>query len=97
MESELFKLAIAEIESKTPAYSDNIDKLSNFKKLALRLDLEPFQVWAVYFGKHIDAIYNAIARAPDCPLDLSEGFESRLVDAAAYLSLGYDLYMEAKK
>ena len=93
---KLFDLASDEIAKKGPSYEQDGDRLSNFKNQAARLGLEPFQIWAVYFGKHIDAINNAIRRSPSIPHDESEGFESRLIDAAAYLALGYELYQEAK-
>ena len=94
---KLFDLAASELAKKGPSYEQDGDRLSNFKNQAARLGLEPFQIWAVYFGKHLDAINNAIKRSPSIPHDESEGFESRLIDAAAYLALGYELYQEAKK
>lgn len=74
-------------ELKGKAYSGDGDVLANFKRNAERLGLSRFQVWAVYFNKHIDAINNAIAQNPITPVDRSEGLGGRLLDARVYLGL----------
>lgn len=38
------------------SYSGLDDKLGNFKRLAVMLNLDPKEVWFVYFVKHFDAI-----------------------------------------
>jgi len=42
--------------TKNADYSNKEDGLSNFKYAAKRLGLTPYQIWAVYAGKHWDAI-----------------------------------------
>lgn len=73
--------------SKGKAYSGNEDTLANFKRNADRLGMSPFQVWAVYFNKHIDSINTAISRNPDYPIDSTEGLDGRIMDARIYLEI----------
>ncbi len=68
------------------------DRLSNFKRNAEALGLTPFQVWAVYFNKHIDAIM-AFVKSGKAE---SEAIEGRLDDAINYLYLFEGLVQEAK-
>ena len=83
-------------------YSGDTDVLENFKRNADNLGLEKYQIWSVYFNKHIDAINRAIKDNPDYPEDSSEPFEERAKDAMVYLALmicmrredqGYDKYL----
>lgn len=66
-------------------YSDSQGKnrLSNFERLAERLDSTPERIWAVYFMKHIDAI---LTYCKDGQVS-SEGIEGRILDARNYLAL----------
>lgn len=90
-----FENDVAEILGiKGESYASEDDVLHNFKDNAARLGLEPFQIWAVYFNKHVCAIFKAIKSNPKFPEDTSEGFVSRLEDAAAYIKLGHALYQE---
>lgn len=75
------------IQSKGKAYAGTGDVLDNFKRNAESLGLTKYQVWAVYFGKHIDSIRNAIRQNPEHPIDGSEGMDSRIVDVRAYAGL----------
>lgn len=71
-------------------YSSDADRLANFKRLAGRLGLDPMQVWAVYFIKHIDAILTYCKN-----LEVqSEAIRLRFADARNYLDLGLALIEE---
>ena len=75
------------LRSKGLDYAGENDVLSNFKNNAYRLGLSKYQVWAVYFMKHIDAISNSIPRGAEVPMLASESWESRIMDARNYLGL----------
>lgn len=57
---QLFREFISELETlsnlKGGEYAPNADRLENFKRNAEELGLTPFDVWAVYAGKHWDAV-----------------------------------------
>lgn len=72
---------------KGEAYAGSGDVTANFKRVAANLGLTPYQVWAVYAGKHVDTIFSAIKLSPDAPVDKSEGLDGRIVDAINYLLL----------
>lgn len=74
-------------EIKGEAYANNQDALSNFKRNAERLGMTPFQIWAVYFNKHVDSVNNAIQLNPASPEDKSEGLHSRVIDLINYAML----------
>lgn len=59
------------------------DRLSNFKRNAEAIGLTPIQVWAVYAGKHWDAIMSFIKSGKS----ESESIESRFDDLTNYLYL----------
>lgn len=82
--------------TKGKAYSSLNDSLANFYRNAERLGLTPFQIWAVYFNKHIDSINNAIQYNPSNPVDSSEGLEGRIRDAITYLTILECLLIEQK-
>ena len=82
--------------SKGKSYASEDDSLANFKRNADRLGLTKYQVWSVYFGKHIDSIFNAIKYNPEKPIDESEGLEGRIYDAITYLHILYCLLNEDK-
>ena len=63
------------------------DSLANFKRNADRLGLTPFQVWAVYFNKHIDSINSAIQGNPGKPVDFSESLRGRILDVINYATI----------
>jgi hypothetical protein len=77
----------AKIEAaKRPAYTvGSDDVLANFKRVALRADIHPWQAWAVYFLKHVDALLTAATRAD---LPQAEPLVGRFADAINYLKLG---------
>lgn len=75
------------LKSKGDAYSGTQNPFQNFERNAAKLGLTKYQVWAVYCGKHLDAIFNAIRANPACPQDRSEGIAGRVDDAINYLEL----------
>jgi len=89
------------LNEKREAYASSVkedeDALANFKRNASRLNLSPFQIWAVYFNKHIDSVNNAIAKDPYLPVDKSEGLDSRFCDIINYAILGKCLLVEMEK
>jgi len=82
--------------SKSKSYANGVDVLSNFKKNAEACGLTKFQVWLIYFHKHIDSILNAVKNSPQNPVDESEGLEGRIIDARNYLLLLLCLLHEDK-
>ena len=97
---ELFGLVIEESNNKGKDYASREDCLANFKRQAQNLGMTPFQIWAVYFNKHIDSLNNAIKQDPQIPSCHSEPISSRIVDSIAYLGLLHclleDFYKEEK-
>lgn len=92
LQQKIMKIAV----DKGEAYSGENDCLSNFKRNGSRLGLSKYQIWAVYFNKHIDAINNAIAQNPQLPEDKTEGLPGRIIDAITYLHLLACLLSEEK-
>lgn len=70
-------------------YRTSPDVFSNFKSLAEQLDMTKYQVWCVYFMKHITSIENAVKNFPNEPYKYgsTEKLSGRIEDAIAYLSL----------
>jgi hypothetical protein len=81
------------LNTKGPEYQTNEDVFSNFVSLGKQLGLTEYQIWSVYFTKHVTSIQNAIKTNPVNPDDKSmpESLDSRIVDAIAYLSLLYGM------
>jgi hypothetical protein len=73
-------------------YAGDEDALSNFKRHAEALDLTPEQVWAVYAGKHWDAI-QTYCKAGQVE---SEAIEGRIRDLVLYGLLLLGLVEEKK-
>jgi hypothetical protein len=80
---------IQTLSAKGVEYQKDEDVLSNFNSNALELNLSPFQIWSVYFTKHVKSIINGIKKNPKNPVNnnLSEPYEGRIIDAIAYLLL----------
>jgi len=76
--------------SKGADYSDDNDRLSNFKIIADLVGITPLQVWAVYKLKHTIAIMNYVKKGK---LE-SEPIESRFFDENNYGMLGLGLIKE---
>jgi hypothetical protein len=79
-------------------YQNNKDVFSNFKDNAERLGLSKYQIWTVYFNKHVGSINNAVKNNPYNPNDINkiENLESRVLDAMAYLFLLHGMIYENK-
>ena len=75
------------LRQKGQAYSGDADAFANFKRNAEKLGLTRYQIWAVYCGKHLDAIFGAIRKNPNFPVDPSEGMQGRIDDSINYLEL----------
>ena len=75
-------------EQKGGEYAGDTDRLANFRRNAASLGLEMEQIWAVYAGKHWDAIMQYVK-------DLGEGktrprmepIQGRMDDLIVYLIL----------
>jgi hypothetical protein len=81
---ELVNEAIGVLKAKGKDYSSDTDALANFKRNADKLGLTKYQVWSLYFTKHVDAIINSIKRDPVNPQVESEPIKSRVVDIINY-------------
>lgn len=90
----LFKAAAEMGNKKNKSYADKTDTLANFKRIAEKMGLTKYQIWAVYFNKHIDSINNAIKDHPELPVDASESLEGRLIDVIVYSTILYCLLYE---
>lgn len=91
-ERQTFNAACVKVlAAKGQDYSSESNRLSNFTKS--RTGLTPFQVWAVLFEKHVNAICRWIA---DSKL-ASEPIAGRLIDARNYLDLAYVMLPPAEQ
>lgn len=80
------------MKGKQPEYTNNNkDVLHNFKSSAEMLGLQPIEVWAVFFHKHVQAI---MSHAHNPGMNQAEPIESRYADAINYLHLGFALMKE---
>lgn len=84
---ELFKECLEIARTKGKDYSGNEDCLDNFKRGARNLDMTPFQIWAVYFSKHVDSVMNSIKYHPEYPQVESEPLRERAKDIIVYMTL----------
>ena len=75
------------IKVKGDSYAGLGDVLKNFKDVASDTGLTKYQVWGVYFGKHLGSVHNAIKQNPSAPVDGSEGMASRILDIRTYAGL----------
>ena len=80
------------MNAKQPEYTNkSIDVLNNFKQTAKAIGIEPMEVWAVFFNKHIQAI---LSHAGDPKMHQAEPIDSRYADALNYLFLGFAMLVE---
>jgi hypothetical protein len=75
------------MNTKGADYAGNEDTLSNFKRVAALTGTTKYQVWFVYFQKHMDAISNAIKNNPQQPRRLGEPIDDSILDGRVYLTL----------
>jgi hypothetical protein len=88
----VFQECLATLESKGEDYKVNNDANSNFEEVAKRLrdKVGKYDVWQVYFQKHITAIEKWCAST-----DLaSEPIEGRIIDAINYLFILYSMAVD---
>lgn len=89
---QLSEFREAIVQAKRPEYTEgNEDVLNNFKVIARELGLSPFEVWYVYFRKHIASIQQ-FCKNPD--MKTSEPIAGRVADAMNYLELFFALARE---
>lgn len=93
----LFKERIKVQKEKGKAYSGSEDSLANFKRNADLIGVSKYEVWLIYFMKHIDSIINAIKDNPFEPVDRTEGLRGRIIDAENYLDLLFCLLSEEEE
>lgn len=94
---EIFEECLNLLEKKGKDYSSTEDSLANFKRNAERLGLTKYQIWAVYFAKHVDSVLNSIKYSPNNPQVESEPIKSRVIDIINYAIILYALYSEDLK
>jgi hypothetical protein len=89
----------AVMASKEVDYASKEDTMANFKRNGAKTGLTKYQVWQVYFGKHIDSIDNAIKYHPQNPETetKSEPLRTRVIDAINYLTILVNLMDEDAK
>lgn len=77
------------LNKKGKEYQSNDNVFSNFEDNARDLGLTKYQIWNVYFNKHVKSITNSIKTNPEDPTgkEMPEKLEGRIVDAIAYLLL----------
>lgn len=95
----LFESTIKEIRKlavlKGGEYAPGADRLANFKSNAEALGLKPEAVWAVYAGKHWDAIRTYVRDVVEGKTrERLEPIEGRFHDLIVYLLLGLALVGE---
>lgn len=78
-------------ETKGKEYAGEDNALSNFYRHASQLNVSPYIVWAVYAGKHWDAIESFCRTGTT----LSEDIDGRIDDLILYLLLLRGLIGEA--
>ena len=92
IKKELLPKCFEIMDSKGIAYSGQIDKLGNFKRLAKMTNTPIELIWFVYFVKHFDALNSYIKKE----YTDSEPIEGRIVDLINYLFLLYGIIKEKK-
>lgn len=82
--------------SKRVDYASDADVLHNFKESSDANGLTKFQIWGVYFTKHVSSILGAIRQSPNRPETMTEPLEQRIDDSIAYLILLKGLLEEGR-
>jgi hypothetical protein len=94
IKKRLERYAATIMHTKQPEYTNqNQDVLINFKQTAENLGLEPLEVWAVFFHKHVQSI---LTHCHNPGMNQAEPIESRFADALNYIYLGYGLLHDCK-
>ncbi len=86
---KLFEDALGMAERKGKDYAQQSDILANFKQVADATGLTVFQVWSVYFMKHVISVVRAIRESPTNPSAAmkTEPMRGREVDLVTYVGL----------
>lgn len=84
---QMYEKRVKVLKDKGAAYAEEGDINYNFKIIAKILGLSVFQVWAVYWLKHVICVANAIKNNPNTPVDLTEGMEGRIIDNQNYIDI----------
>jgi hypothetical protein len=96
--SETFKKTMKLVELKGGEYAGDVDRLANFRRNAAALGLPMEAVWAVYAGKHWDAIQQYCQdKITGKQRERMEGIEGRLDDLIVYCILMKAIVDEGKK
>ena len=90
---ELIDECLEIMKAKGLAYSGKQDSFANFKRVAKNLSMSQYDVWYVYFAKHLDSLASWIREE----YSDSEPIESRIKDLINYLFLLYGMIAEDKK
>lgn len=86
MREELENL-LALNERKGGDYAGEEDALAHLKQRAKAVGVAPEQVWAVFAGKHWEALMSAVRNVDNPDYDPSEPIEERVRDLMVYLFL----------
>jgi len=87
LRNELNQLCEDLLLKKGNDYTDQQDRLYNFREVAKLLGVSPMLVWSIYATKHFIAVLNY---AKNGTLE-SEKIEMRLADLRNYVDLAYGL------
>lgn len=81
---EIFEECKDILRKKGKDYAGNQDSLANFKDGGMELGRTKYEVWAVYFYKHVKSILNSIKANPNNPQTESEPLRGRIHDIINY-------------
>ena len=84
----IFEQCLDIMRTKGLSYASNADASENFKRIADATGMTKYQVWAVYFNKHVLSLNNAVKRNPDLPaVSDGEPIAGRVADIINYAVL----------
>ena len=84
----IFEQCLDIMRTKGLSYASNADASENFKRIADATGMTKYQVWAVYFNKHVLSLNNAVKRNPDLPsVADGEQIAGRVADIINYAVL----------
>lgn len=84
----IFDQCLDIMRTKGLSYASEGDASENFKRIAEATGQTKYQVWAVYFGKHVLSLNNAVKRNPDLPAVADgEPIAGRVADIINYAVL----------
>jgi len=87
---ELIDSCLEIMKAKGLAYSGKSDSFANFKRVAKNLSMSQYDVWYVYFAKHLDSLASWIREE----YSDSEPITGRIKDLINYLFLLYGMIKE---